>query len=103
MTDKQCAKLIEIANHYGITSQLGVLAEECAELTKEALKIVRQINVDKTLISKNPIMGEIADVLIMMSQIQILLDINPIDINKMIDYKLNRQIKRIKGREQIEA
>ena len=82
-------KLQMIADHYGIMKQLRQLAEECSELAVEASHSARKgLTVG--------IIEEIADVEIMIEQIIYLAKIDRCDIEDCINYKLDRQIKRIK-------
>ena len=78
-----------IADHYGIKKQLRQLAEECSELAVEASHSARKGTTVK-------IIEEIADVLIMMEQVIYLAKIDKCDIEDCINYKLERQMKRIK-------
>lgn len=82
-------KLRMIADHYGIKKQLRQLAEECSELAVEASHSARKGTTVK-------IIEEIADVQIMIEQIIYLAKIDKCDIEDCINYKLDRQIKRIK-------
>ena len=82
-------KLQMIADHYGIKKQLRQLAEECSELAVEASHSARKGTTVK-------IIEEIADVEIMIEQIIYLAKIDKCDIEDCINYKLDRQIKRIK-------
>ena len=82
-------KLQMIADHYGIKKQLRQLAEECSELAVEASHSARKGTTVK-------IIEEIADVQIMIEQIIYLAKIDKCDIEDCINYKLDRQIKRIK-------
>ena len=78
-----------IADHYGIKKQLRQLAEECSELAVEASHSARKGTTVK-------IIEEIADVIIMMEQVIYLAKIDKCDIEDCINYKLERQMKRIK-------
>ena len=77
-----------IADHYGIKKQLRQLAEECSELAVEASHSARKGTTVK-------IIEEMADVQIMIEQIIHLAKIDRCDIEDCINYKLNRQMKRI--------
>ena len=85
---KDNERIKQIADHYGIKEQLRQLAEECCELAVEANHSARKGTTVK-------IIEEIADVVIMMEQIIYLAGIDRKDIDEVIDYKLNRQLKRI--------
>ena len=82
-------KLQMIADHYGIKKQLRQLAEECSELAVEASHSARRGTTVK-------IIEERADVEIMIEQIIYLAKIDKCDIEDCINYKLDRQMKRIK-------
>ncbi len=82
-------KIMEIADHYGIKRQMHQLAEECSELAVEASHSARKGTTVK-------IIEEMADVLIMIEQVVYLAKIDMCDIEDCINYKLNRQMKRIK-------
>lgn len=82
-------KLQMIADHYGIKKQLRQLAEECSELAVEASHSARKGTTVK-------IIEEMADVEIMIEQIIYLAKIDRCDIEDCINYKLDRQMKRIK-------
>ena len=77
-----------IADHYGIKKQLRQLAEECSELAVEASHSARKGTTVK-------IIEEIADVQSMIEQIIHLAKIDRCDIEDCINYKLDRQMKRI--------
>ena len=94
-------KLRKIADFYGYDSQSRKCIEEMAELTQAINKFwfndldngeksVYEIHSEN--ISIQNIKEEIADVQIMLWQLCYLLDL---DIETVIDYKLNRQIERI--------
>ena len=81
-------KLQMIADHYGIKKQLRQLAEECSELAVEASHSARKGTTVK-------IIEEMADVEIMIEQIIYLAKIDRCDIEDCINYKLDREMKRI--------
>ena len=77
-----------IADHYGIKKQLRQLAEECSELAVEASHSARKGTTVK-------IIEEMADVQIMIEQIIYLAKIDKCDIEDCINFKLDRQMKRM--------
>ena len=79
-----------IADHYGIKKQMRQLAEECSELAVEASHSARKGTTVRVI-------EEIADVEIMIEQIIYLAKIDRCDIEDCINYKLDRQIKRIEA------
>lgn len=89
-----------IINHYGKDSQDDRAIEECAELIIAILKFRRYINNNpnerQELIAE--IIDEAADVSVMIEQIKNLYGIHE-EVEERIDYKLHRQIERIKQEE----
>ena len=81
-----------IADHYGIKNQMRQLSEECCELAVEANHSARKGTTVK-------IIEEIADVQIMIEQIIHLAEIDRCDIQDCINFKLDRQIKRMEKEE----
>lgn len=88
-------RLMKIADHYGLDSQLNMLQEECAELIQAVNKYKR--------IQSPAIVEEIADVYIMLAQIVYLLNkkITSVDVEEYIvlwmEKKIRRQLKRLEG------
>ena len=82
-------KVKRIADYYGWNNQLKQLAEECCELSVEALHYIRE---GKGI---ERIFEEIADVLIMINQIIYLIGHGYEDIEKYAEFKLDRQLRRI--------
>ena len=87
----------EIINHYGVRKQERQLVEECAELIQAMTKLQRAYEsgeagkIDKAL---HNLESEVADVEIMLQQIKS--RYITWGTESMIDYKLARQIDRIK-------
>ena len=82
-------KVKEIADHYGLKNQLRQLAEECCELSVEALHYTRERG------GTERISEEIVDVLIMIQQIIYLLRNDTEKLEKYAEFKVNRQLDRI--------
>lgn len=76
---------------YGADLQKQVAIEEMAELTKEICKDFRGVG------NREHIAEEIADVLIMMSQLEIIYDIKTKELMDMTDNKIKRLEERLKG------
>lgn len=99
MTTEQ--KIQYIADHYGYEPQSRQLIEEMAELTVALNKAWRKTfdTVDKipNMDDEERIVEEIADVEIMITQIEYLLGVSDMKLNNMIKQKLDRQIERIKN------
>ena len=79
-----------IADHYGLINQLKQLAEECCELSVEALHYTRDRG------GTERISEEMVDVLIMIQQIIYLLRNDTEKLEKYAEFKLDRQMNRIK-------
>lgn len=106
-------KLHRIASHYGLEVQLTKLAEECAEYAASQHKVEvystmmaighSQKYCDAQLEEACEASAkELADVLVVAKQIELLLEDEPelkADIQRYMDEKLNRQLKRIKEEE----
>ena len=93
------SKIKTIAEHYGTNNQLVQLAEESAELTQAALKYrrahcVNPIDFEAMRITRQNLMEEMADTLIMIEQICWLLGCEQA-IKDIVDEKLDRQLERI--------
>ena len=80
-----------IANRYGKEAQLMMLMEECAELIQASSKQLRRK--DKSI---NHLIEELADVRIMIEQIEYLYGIKTLVEDDMV-FKLNRQLERMKA------
>ena len=79
-----------IANYYGINHQILIAIEEMSELTKELCKYKRGF------IRPKAICEEIADVNIMIQQLIELYGMEK-EVLESIDYKLERQLRRIEN------
>ena len=88
MKSHQIETCKSIANHYGREHQVLIAIEEMSELTKELCKYFRRYD------RKKEIIEEVADAQIMLEQLIELFGINN-EVDRMIDYKLNRQIMRM--------
>lgn len=86
-----CSKILQ---HYGKGPQLHKLVEECCELGQAAMKF----DYKQTSTNAENLFEELADVKIMIEQIsQAVDDLSQDRINHWVDYKLNRQLERIKN------
>lgn len=93
--EKYLSDIHNIADHYGIDGQISVTQEECAELIQAISKFRRYPN-NKDILKS--LVEEIADVRIMIAQIEYLLSnygVNDIDIDTQIEHKIYRQLQRI--------
>ena len=96
-------KIKTIADHYGYDAQSRQCIEKMAELTQAINKFWRKglkcgtIDVHDCKDGfEMPVLEEIADVLIMIAQMIYLLGIKDEDLIKIIGFKLERQLERIK-------
>lgn len=86
-------KLLQIMKHYGPRCQLIKTMEELSELQVELARHLNHIG------SMESITNELADVHIMLSQIQAMLFIDQDDLESRIAFKIDRQLKRIQEEE----
>lgn len=87
----------DIINHYGITNQLGIAMEECAELIQAISKMNRTDGyAEEYLKSKINLEEEIADVMVCIDQIKTIYNISDSKISELANYKINRQRGRMK-------
>ena len=99
-------RLKAIADHYLLADQTIKAKEELAELSDE-INILHwdyrswwSCNDDEAIYipsNRNELIGEIADVQIMIEQLIYLLNIEQKEIDKVREFKLNRQIERIRA------
>ena len=92
MTEQQKAMCRQILEHYGIESQRRILVEECAELIQAVSKVERNGSTTETI---RNLFAEIADVEIMLEQVKH--HYSEWGTERLIDYKLNRQLKRMES------
>ena len=86
----QTIKKIEmILRHYSPEAQTVKAIEELAELQVELARMLNKQSSHRALV------GEVADVYIMIVQLMTIFDIDPEELDIEIDHKLNRQIQRI--------
>ena len=99
-----CEKMKEIQQYYGREVQIDKCAEECGELIQALMKFRNADKDDSDYKKKiNNLLEEIADVQITTSEV--LLSLGGEDyINKkiqdLIDYKLDRQLRRMRDEEE---
>lgn len=84
-------QLQQIINHYGHESQKAMLFEEMAELQKEVCKELRGKG------DIQHIAEELADVYIMLQQIQLIYGITDEQIEQVVQDKVERTLDRIEG------
>lgn len=97
--------LLKIINHYGLMKQLKYIHSEYFELDEAILNYQSSgfdFNYDEEAKDiekeyKNHIVGEIADIMVMLRQIQYYYGIPDEDVEAVMNYKIGRQLDRIKG------
>lgn len=87
-------KIKAIADHYGLKHQLIKTVEELNELSIECAKGWEKAEITTYLIS------EVADVLVMITQILYLGKFDWKDVKEIMEYKVDRQLRRIKDEEE---
>ena len=80
--------------YHGIEQETTIAMEECSELIKAISKCKRYGFVDK---HRDNLIEEIADVLIVINELQLIYDISNDDIENIKKYKIDRMDYRIKN------
>lgn len=106
-------KLRKIINHYGIKKQLKYFQSEIFELNEAIIQyeerkrnpidillntlepIMASLNNRKAVSSTDAIKEEIADVMVMLKQMQLYYNISDADVREVMNAKISRQLERI--------
>lgn len=88
-------KIEKIADHYGLQHQLYKSVEELIELVQAIQDYSFKLGMRDDEISTEHVVDEIADVKIMIAQLEYLLELEE-EVNDRVEFKLNRQMDRIK-------
>lgn len=91
MTSEQRLKAMHILYRYGARSQMLKCCEELSELESAILK---HLNKDGN--NTDEILDEMADVYVMLEQMKNVFPFGENILEERIEYKLNRQMERIK-------
>lgn len=83
----------EIIEYYGVMPQLKHLQGEMFELTEAVINYENEM----TKANLSHIIEELADVQVMVDQLKTYYKVSNSDLNKEMEYKVNRQINRIAG------
>ena len=94
-------KIQAIANHYGLQHQLNKSVEELIELVQAIQDYSFKLGMYDDEVSTEHVSEEIADVTIMLDQLQYLLECEPV-VGLYREVKVNRQIGRIKAEKESE-
>ena len=78
-----------IAKHYGFQHQVKKTTEECGEFIVALSKLANDEG------SRKDVLEEMADVMVMLQQMQYFLCINPSESHKTMEAKVHRQIERM--------
>lgn len=94
--------LLKIINHYGLMKQLKYIHSEYFELDEAILNYENYedlVDIEEGTKNslKNDIVGEIADIMVMLKQIQYHYGISDEDIEAVMNYKIGRQLDRIRN------
>lgn len=94
--------LLKIINHYGLMKQLKYIHSEYFELDEAILNYENYedlVDIEEGTKNslKNDIIGEIADIMVMLRQIQYHYGISDEDIEAVMNYKVGRQLDRIRN------
>lgn len=95
MNALQKASIKQIADHYGLQHQIDKAFEELDELKEELAKYYFRFLDNDDEINTLGIIDEIADVKIMLAQLEHLLEIKK-DVHAREWFKINRQLERIR-------
>ena len=83
-------KTRKIAGHYGFRHQAWKLVEECGELAAAMAKYVLG------QAGRSAVIEEMADVTVMLRQMEYLMGIQKGELHAAMDFKVNRQLDRMK-------
>ncbi len=78
-----------IEKHYGFQHQVKKTIEECGEFIVALSKLANDEG------SRKDVLEEMADVMVMLQQMQYFLCINPSESHKTMEAKVHRQIERM--------
>ena len=91
MKKDRTRKALIILNHYDAKKQKMKVCEELSELETALLKHINKGD------NAESVLEEMADVYIMLEQLKYMMPFGENRIEDMIDFKLDRQIQRIRG------
>jgi NTP pyrophosphatase (non-canonical NTP hydrolase) len=100
LSDEQLKTLEDAILDFGKDMQLSVAIEEMAELMQALVKYKRSSKDDMPLKIKYNIAEEMADVIITLTQLNMIFK-NTHDINQFIDYKIYRLQQRLLDRRKL--
>lgn len=91
---------LDIIEHFGYRAQMKKLNEECFEFLEavdnyEDMLLFKNVGSGDEKLARDFIVEEAGDILILLTQFIAKYDIKQDEINKHMDYKLNRTLNRI--------
>jgi len=90
-TEENFKTLEKAREVYGTQRELGMVIEECAELTKELIRSARYDDFsDAVKDTREKVMEELADVYIVLNHVHSLYGITEEDLLPIVQYKLTR-------------
>ena len=89
-------KLLQIIQHYGINNQLKYIHSEYYELDEAIIQFNWNDEIHNEKYAIECVAQEIADVMVMLKQFQYYYDIKDEEIEEVMQYKIDRQLQRIK-------
>ena len=89
--------LLKIINHYGIDKQLKYIHSEYFELDEAIIQFNWNDEIHNEKYAIECVAQEIADVMVMLKQFQYYYGIEDKQVEEVMNYKIDRQLERIKG------
>lgn len=91
---------LDIIEHFGYRAQMKKLNEECFEFLEavdnyEDMLLFKNVGSGDEKLARDFIVEEVGDILILLTQFIAKYDIKQDEINKHMDYKLDRTLNRI--------
>lgn len=94
MNNEQIEILRKNIKRHGHTTEMFIAAEEAAELIQAISKVRRYGYIGE---HKDNLIEEIADVLVIIRELMMMFDITDADVEKKIDFKIQRINDRLNG------
>lgn len=93
-------KLLKIIGRYGVMHQLKHFNSEVFELNEAIIRLDNEGCNEKDSDNNEHVASEIADVMVMLRELQYYHDIPDEKINEIMEFKVNRQMDRMKKEDQ---
>lgn len=95
--------LLKIIEHYGLMKQLKYIHSEYFELDEAIIQFDWNDETHNEKYAIECVAQEIADIMVMLKQFQHYFGISDLDIQKNMEYKINRQLERIEEEENVSS